>query len=194
MNILTDNITLLKNKMVRISLNVKEQKREKIEIVSDSYQIPFLEGLTKKTIIAGRNRVNLYYLNCSCKIYRLNVKKYPRRDLRRICNHLYTKLFSEAENNLDELSKLMLHNQFWFSQTDVRRIKFYKDILYTGFHKDHNIISLFRDQDGWEKFVFEITNNNWRNGLSPLYKENKLNELEKLIAELNNDFLQSLKS
>jgi hypothetical protein len=141
--------------MVRISLNVEEQKREKIEIISDVYQIPYLSGISKKTLNSGRNRVNLYSLSCSCKVYRQNVKMYPKRDIRRVCKHLYDKLFSEADQLLDGLSNMLLHNQFWFGQSHVKKVMFYNHILYIGFHKAENIISFFVNQDGLKKFLYD---------------------------------------
>ncbi|MCU0406022.1 MAG: hypothetical protein MUE91_03850 [Ignavibacteriaceae bacterium] len=170
--------------MVRISLNVEEQKREKIEITSDVYQIPYLSGISKKTIKTSRNGVNLYSLSCSCKVYRQNVKLYPRRDIRRVCKHLYEKLFSEADHLLDELSKMLLHNQFWFGQSNVKKVLFYKRVVFIGFHKVGNIVSFFVDQDGWKKYLYESDLNTWLESSMPFDNDLLNTELANLSKEL----------
>jgi hypothetical protein len=165
---------------------VEDQKREKIEIISDVYQLPKLEGMTKKTIIAGRNRVNLYYLSCSCKEYRQSVKNYPRRDIRRICKHLYVKIFAEAESSLDSLSKMLLHNQFWFGQKSVKKIKFYDEIIYAGLHKVNNIASIFKsDDEHHKKYIFDLIVEDWANDDKP-FSQPEMNEgLVEFLLKLN---------
>jgi hypothetical protein len=170
--------------MKKISLNVEEQKREKIEIISDVYQIPYISGITKKTIKTGRNQVNLYYLNCSCKEFRQNVKMYPRRDIRRVCKHLYEKLFSEADHLLDELSKMLLHNQFWFGQSNVKKVLFYKQVVYIGFHKVGNIVSFFVDQEGWKKYLYDSELNTWLGSSLPFDNDLITEQLANLSKEL----------
>ena len=175
--------------MVKISLNVEEQKREKIEIISEVYQLPKLEGVTKKTIITGRNRVNLYYLNCSCKTYRQNAKMYPRRDIRRICKHIYAKLFAEAESSLDSLTRMLLHNQFWFGQSAVKKVKFHNEIIYIGIHKLLKFVSVIQSfEDKCNKHIYDLPKDEWANGEKP-FEEDKLNDdcqvLIKNIAEMN---------
>ena len=173
--------------MKKISLNIVEQKREKIEIISDVYQLPKWKEVTKKTFIVGRNRVNLYYLNCSCKEYRQNVKLYPRRDIRRICKHLYAKLFAEAEISIDSLSKMLLHNQFWFGQKSVKKIKFYDEIIYVGLHKVNNIVSIYKsDVEHYKKYVFDIIIEDWANDDKPFDDSIINDECIKLIKELSN--------
>ena len=175
--------------MVKISLDIVEQKREKIEIISDIYQIPHISGITKRTIITGRNRVNLYYLNCSCKLYRQNVKLYPRRDIRRICKHLYVKLFAEAENSIDSLSKMLLHNQFWFGQLHVKKALFYNHVVYIGFHKAGNISSFFLDHGGWKKYLYDSELNTWSDSSMPF--DNDLMNAE--LANLSKKLYQQIK-
>ena len=112
------------HKPPKISLDVKNQLRENIEVISEYYCLQKLDGISKRTITAGINKVNLFNLSCTCKEHRASVTIYSRRDIRRVCRHLYSKLFSEAEDKIDDLSKLILHNQFWFGQTNVKKILF----------------------------------------------------------------------
>lgn len=175
----------MSHKFVKISLNVSEQKREDIELISDYYKIPRIEGVSKKTIITGRNRVNLFSLSCSCKDHRLNVAIYPKRDIRRICKHLYAKLFSDLEDKLDELTKLLLHNQFWFGQTQVKKIFFYGDDLYIGFYADRNFISIYKKNEKWHKYIFDTVINEWKDLNTPFdqYELNK--KLVSIIKQLD---------
>ena len=176
--------------MVKISLNEEEQKREKIEIIDDVYQIPKLEGTTKKAIVTGRNKVNLHYLNCSCAQYRQSAGKYPRRDIRRVCKHLYAKLFSEVESNLDSLTKMLLHNQFWFGQYSVKKIKFYDEMILVGLHKKHQIVSVFKTtNDTYSKFIFDLLIDGWANDEKPFDDQKKNTECIKLIKELSETHL-----
>jgi hypothetical protein len=170
--------------MTKISLNVEEQKREKIEIISDVYQIPYLSGISKRTIKTGRNRVNLYYLNCSCKVYRENVKLYPKRDVRRVCKHLYEKLFSEADHRLDELSRMLLHNQIWFGQSNVKKVMFHKHVVYIGFHKTRNFVSIFINRGGWKKYLYDYKLNSWLDFSKPFDNDLMNSELTDLSNEL----------
>lgn len=175
----------MNRKSVKISLDMVDQSRENIEVVSEYYSLPKLEGVSKRSIITGRNKVNLYSLSCSCKDHRASVTIYPKRDIRRICKHLYNKLFSELEDKLDDLTKLLLHNQFWFGQTNVKKIFFYKSSLYIGLHGAGNIISVFLKKDKWEKFVYDFVLNQWVNSLKPFDDEILLNQLTEFIVTLN---------
>jgi hypothetical protein len=172
-------------KLVKISLDSDEQKRENVEVISDCYCLPSFEGITKKAIVIGRHKVNLFNLNCSCKDFRTNVKLFPKRDVRRICKHLYAKLFSETENKLDELTKILLHNQFWFGQTNVKRIRFYNQDLYVGLHRAGSIISVFKEVDSWQKYLYDFVLDEWLNSSMPFDSPDLNNELTSLIKELN---------
>jgi hypothetical protein len=175
----------LNHRLVKISLDVIDQSRENIEVVSEYYSLPKYEGVSKRSIVTGRNKVNLFNMSCSCKDYRASVTNYPKRDLRRICRHLYAGLFKELEDKLDDLTKLLLHNQFWFGQTHVKKILIYDFMLYIGLHGAGSTISFFVQKDKWEKFVFDIVLNEWMNSLKPFEDEILLNKLTEFIKTLN---------
>jgi hypothetical protein len=173
------------HKLPKISLDVNSQSRENIEVISEYYSLPALVGVSKQSITAGRNKVNLFNLSCSCKDYRASVSVYARRDIRRVCKHIYSKLFSEVEDKLDDLSKLILHNQFWFGQTNVKKIFFYNMELYVGLHRNSKIISVFLKKEIWDKYVFDIVLKDWIN-LNKPFDDNQLqNELIKFIIMLD---------
>ena len=181
-----NSLSVLINRIPKILLDELEQKREKIEIISDFYQIPHVDGTTKRSIIAGRNIVNLYYLNCQCKEYRLNVKKYPKRDIRRICNHLYIKLFTEDKVKIDDLTKILLLNQFWFGQNCVIKVRFFYNDIFVCMHKDKNIFSILTKSENWNKFVFDIRSDIWIDNKTP-FDNNEMNvEVKILIKRLSN--------
>ena len=67
----------------------KDNGDNDITLIKTSYLVPIFKGIPKTTFNYNRNKVNLHFLNCSCKEYRENIKLYPLRDIRRICKHIF---------------------------------------------------------------------------------------------------------
>jgi len=96
-------------------------------------------------------------------------------------------LFAEAENNIDSLSKMLLHNQFWFGQKSIKKIKFYDEIIYVGLHKVNNIVSIYKsDDEHHKKYVFDLIVEDWANDDRPFVDSIRNDECIKLIKELSN--------
>lgn len=111
-----------------------------------SYRIPKMEILLRKDIISSGRKVNLYHLNCTCKKYRETVKITIQRDYRRICVHLYQKLYDYYWQEIDDLTRLILENSFLFGQNMLYRVKNENNEAFLGLNEicDVGFLYLFR--------------------------------------------------
>lgn len=138
-----------------------EIDKENIPFESESYRIPLVKSITKKNFIVGRNKVNLRYLQCSCGNYRANVKYYPKRDIRRICKHIYTVFSNEGSKYYDQLSKNLLDAKFWFGQKYVYKSLIEDVEVFIGFDKKFakTIIHLLDEE--WRRYMFSFKDKIW---------------------------------
>lgn len=155
-----------------------------IEIIDVSYMVPVIEGITKRTYLMGNYRLNLYYLQCTCPAYKNSLKIYPKRDIRRICKHLYFKLVTTTALGDDSLVKMLLDNRFWLLEKDLLKLRLDNELIYIGFSDSTEMVGVYRYHSSWKRFSFNLLLRNWTNGLMP-FKEVELNgTLEKFIVQM----------
>ncbi len=152
----------------------------KIEIIDKTYILPTVSNASKKSLTLDKHKINLFYLQCSCLDFRESVKRYPRRDIRRICKHLYYKIITQLENEVDPLTKMLLDNKFWMHETAVHKIKFEKQIIYLGFYNNEKIVNVYKYTDKWRQYQYNTLKNYWINDLAP-FSNGQLNRILELF-------------
>ncbi|MFZ1518318.1 MAG: hypothetical protein WAU11_06070 [Ignavibacteriaceae bacterium] len=143
---------------------------KEITLSKKNFLIPTLKGMPKTYHYYNRNKVNPYYLNCTCKEYRDSIKLYPLRDIRRMCKHIFFVLTRDFSARIDSLTNLLLEHQFWKKITDVYEINFNSEKLYLSFNKEYKFVLVYRKQVEWKFYTFFPSNDIWDNNLPP-YKE-----------------------
>jgi hypothetical protein len=148
----------------------KAKVNKEIVILRNNFLIPVLKGIPKTYAYYNKNKVNPYYLNCSCKEYRDNIKKYPLRDLRRICKHIFFILIRDHTERMDSLTKLLMEDHFWEKISEVFEISYNSEKLYISFTSDLQFIHVYRKIIEWKFYTYLPKKNSWENNLPP-YKE-----------------------
>jgi hypothetical protein len=173
----------------------KVEEDKEIVLTKTNFLIPILKGIPKTYSYYNKNKVNPYYLNCSCKEYRDNIKMYPLRDLRRMCKHIFFILIRVHTERMDGLTKLLMEHRFWEKISEVIEINFNSEKLYISFASDLQFIRVYRKILEWKFYNYLPKKNSWENNLPP-YKELENNSylsnfLKKIISA---DFQNHLNS
>ena len=121
-----------------------------------AYMIPKLDFVLKKDILSSGKKVNLHYLNCTCKIYRDAVKYTKPRDYRRVCKHIYRKLVDYYGDDIDDLTKLILDSNFWYDQKILFKIVKENKTAYVGVDADYSKQFVYIFKKKWKLISLEI--------------------------------------
>jgi hypothetical protein len=152
------------NKDIMINGNEIDYKIEDFE-----YILPYLPVHTKRVILLFKCKVNLYYVTCSCKTYRENIKFYPRRDYRRLCSHIVNNLLKEENFQLDSFTKLLLENYLWTGKEHLKKLKFnsdlYSDEIILG--TNDNKLSIYLKEHNWVRYSLQYNGSYWLNNKYP---------------------------
>jgi hypothetical protein len=170
--------------------SVLVSKEQELLILDTSYKIDIIKSLPKTSARVNNHSVNVYYLSCSCKSFRSSIKLFPKRDIRRICKHLFLAISSGYIEKYDDLTKLMIESKFWYSHEDILKIKIGKEILYLAFSYEKEIVNLIIKRNDWNLFTFDITNKVWKKSISDLFIKSD----EKLIKDFILRFYNSKKN
>lgn len=146
-----------------------------MEIIKNVYDveyfIPLFKDITKKTFVYGRNRVNLHYLNCSCKIFRQKAGRYKRRDYRRICKHIYFFISIHLNEKLDEFSRLILETQFWYGTFDLKKMEINQEEIFFGINMDSQKIFFLQKTQNWSRLIYDLEKSCWQDEKQHLHLE-----------------------
>jgi hypothetical protein len=138
------------------------QLKSDVKIEEDySYIIPVVKGISKKTSVCRNCRINLFYLTCSCKVYRERVKKYKRRDLRRICKHIYYTISSETAEYYNELTKILIETHFWFALQKITRLTAGDEEIYIGFTENSHNVNIIAKEENWKRYIYDVKDSKW---------------------------------
>jgi hypothetical protein len=167
---------------------------KEILILKNNFLIPIKKGLPKSFAYYNRNKINPYYLNCTCKEYRESIKLYPLRDLRRICKHIFFILIRDYADRIDGLTKLLLEHRFWDKITDVYEISIQNEKLYISFDKHFKFIRVYRKNSEWKFYTFIPNKKMWENDLPP-YKTTDINsQLSQFLLNIQTFAIKSNKA
>ncbi len=153
----------------------------KISIISDHYLIPVIKGLTKNSHSVGKFNVIPYSFSCTCKIYRQNIKLYQKRDLRRVCKHVFSVINSMYNDKLDDLTKMLLEHHFWFQINSIIEIKLGKENLFVSFSKARDFFFIYKKNSHWKSYKYFISTKTWENSIPPFKHISQNSFLEEFI-------------
>jgi len=128
-------------------------------------------------------KINPYFLNCTCKEYKNRIKMFPRRDLRRICKHIFAVIMRDFESRIDPLSKVLMEHQFWEKISEVYQIKFMDELIYLSFDEKMSFLYVYRRKTNWKFYKYYPKKKVWANEMLP-FRENSQNDF--LVDFLNN--------
>lgn len=154
-------------------------------IKKKNYTIKMFESFPKKTVMLWGKSLNPYYFNCSCKDYRALAKKYPRRDLRRMCKHLFTYLSKYQFENIDTLTKIIIEHKFWYKINNVIELEINKHSFYLGYTIDFEIFFVYIPSDLPIFYSYNCTLRQWRDNNEPFADSEVKRTFIKFIHRLN---------
>lgn len=157
---------------------------EKIYSLGHSYLIPKLKNIVNESVQNPKYKLNAFHLTCSCKIYRERAKLYPKRDLRRLCKHLFSEILTNYSNELDPLTKLLVETYFWFGRQLLYKINFSKSEVFFCYKKPIERIYIFAHNNNWQRYIYNYIEDYWDSQFNPNNDMTLILKIKKQI-ELN---------
>lgn len=130
---------------------IKYYEPIKLPIPEYSHQLPEFPSWTNRTRKIQEETINLYSLTCTCADYneRLFLNK---RDIRKVCRHLYLGFLKHRDSILDELSKLLLDQQRKYGVEQLYKLD---DITFLGTQAKSHWIKIYTLQnESWRHYSY----------------------------------------
>lgn len=126
------------------------------------YILPLLPISAKRTVLRGNHKINAYYVTCSCVTHRRFIKQYPKRDIRRVCRHLYQLYQESYYDYFDELTRKMLDTQFWFQTRNYFRLTSEIGVIHLMWNdNDKRIFAHIMKNFNCCRFIYEQQQSLW---------------------------------
>lgn len=174
---------------ILIDLTGKERETLNIKIaltiLKKNFTLKLYDVIQKKSAILAGKSLSPHYYTCSCKDYRMSAEIYPKRDLRRICKHIFTYISKYHFDDIDLITRTFLEHKFWYKISNVIEVELDKKIFFIGYTKDFEIFNVYLP---WNLPVFYSYNciiKKWEDFAEP-FQEKDLNiTITKFIHRLN---------
>jgi hypothetical protein len=160
---------------------------EKYFSLSHSYLLPWKDDILNETKQISKYKYNAHHLTCSCKDYRERTKLYPKRDLRRLCKHLYGSLLTEHISKLDQLTKLLIETNFWLGRQLFFKVRESKEEFYFTITIPTEKIYVFLKNGQWLRYEYSLSEDFWVNNIYPRNYDKLVSKIKKFISK-NLDF------
>lgn len=142
----------------------REEYKMAIEAELYIHEIPLLPSWTNKQYKSQGYVQNLYHLSCDCPDYVEKKRKYrAKRDVRRLCRHLYWKLTQTAAKDfIDDLSRefsraVAIHGIDKFLKKNMNG-----NIVYLGFKDGNHWINVYVNENGeWKRYSYNLKQRRW---------------------------------
>ncbi|QQS35320.1 MAG: hypothetical protein IPM56_13845 [Ignavibacteriales bacterium] len=157
-------------------------------LLDTSYKIELNKTFPKYKTRISNHAVDVYYLYCTCKTYRESIKKYPKRDIRRICKHLFLAISSKFIDRYDELTKLLIESKFWYSHNEIFKLSLNNEIIYIAFSFEKELANLFLKRNEWQLFPFDINTKDWKKDVSSSLAETEIKLIKNFILRFYKDW------
>lgn len=165
-------------------------KSPKLIILENSFKIEINKQIPKIKIRVNNHAVNAYYFNCTCKAYRESILKYPKRDIRRMCKHLFLAISAEHIDKYDALTRLMIESKFWYGYNSIVKAKYLNKEFYLAFSSERDVVNIFVYHEEWRLLIYDIGTKNWQKKNS----ETLSGEEEGVIIKFASKYLNKLRS
>lgn len=156
-----------------------------VNIINKNFIIKDYKFFPRSKININRNNVILKNLTCTCKNYKNVEIKYPKRDLRRVCKHIYIALAKNCIDKMDSLEAMILNHKFWYKLINVIEIEIKDEKLLIGYSYDFEIFYIYVLNKPENYFTYNSSLNIWKENLPP-YNHKLLNKtLEWFLKRLS---------
>lgn len=159
---------------------------EKYYNLGHSYILPINHEILNETKQTSKCKYNAHYLSCSCKEFIERTKLYPKRDLRRLCKHLYFSLLTDHATHLDHLTRLLIETNFWFGRQILFKSKVGKHDFYFSMSIPIDKIYVFLKNDKWQKYEYSLSEDFWVDNIYPNNYDKLTLKIKKIIVETIN--------
>lgn len=143
-----------------------------------SHVLPALPDWTDKEYKCKEEIVNLFNLTCTCREYKLKSRKYPHRDIRGLCIHIFTKIkHSKAKEHLDQLSFMLLQNAAVFGEKYLLKGSMEGKYIYIGVTPRNEWINIYtqfpvyynlgKKDETYFKYSYSVKQDRWAYGTYP---------------------------
>jgi hypothetical protein len=154
---------------------------EKYYAIGCSYILPLSDTILNETKSISKYKYNTNHLTCSCKAYRDRTKLYPRRDLRRLCKHLYLSLLTNHITDMDSLTKLLVETNLWFGRKILFKSKNGDSDFYFCLTIPVDKIYVFVKNNTWHRYEYGFKEDYWSNNLYPHNYDKLVVKIKKVI-------------
>ncbi len=154
-------------------------------ILKKNYILKIHNTIPKKTAIIAGKSINPHYYTCSCKDYRMNADKYPKRDFRRICKHLFIYLSKYYFEEINLLTRTILEHKFWYRIFNVIEVGIEKNIFYMGYTADFELFNIYIPSNLPDFYSYNCSLKKWKNFEEPFPDSELNNAIVKLMHRLN---------
>lgn len=150
-----------------------------------NFIIKLTNSIPKKTVTLAGKSLNPHYITCSCKDYRMSVEIYPKRDLRRVCKHLFLYISKYYFEDIDPLTRTLLEHRFWYKINNVIEVEIDKNIFHIGYTQDFEIFHIYLPSDIPLFYSYNSQIKKWKDMDEPFHKAELNITLTKFIHRLN---------
>lgn len=154
-------------------------------IKKKNFVVKTFESIPKKTVTVGGRSLNPHYFTCSCKDYRESAKKYPLRDLRRMCKHLFTYISKYHFQDMDLITRTLLEHKFWYKINNAFEIEINKNIIYISYTNDFEIFFVYLPSNLPVYYSYNCILKQWRDNNEPFLDQDVKRSLVKFIHRIN---------
>lgn len=163
---------------------IKQKKRDEVKrkIKLGEYLIPSLPVWTNRIYLSKEFKINLFKLECTCDDYKKRSKFFKKRDVRKVCRHIYWKLIStQVKEELDDLTKLMLEAVHKYGVKYIYKVPFVSTDIYFGFSDDEKWLNVYAkdNYDRWRKWGYNVLEHRWSYNSKPINHEEIKYEIQK---------------
>ncbi len=174
---------------ILIDLTGKEQsilnQELRPNIVRKNFALNKFSLIPKKSIAFAGKLINPHYYTCSCKDYRSYAEKYPKRDLRRICKHLFIYLSKNHFEDIDLVSRILLEHKFWYKIINVFELEINNVKILIGYTKDFEIFHIYIPPKLPVFYSYNSSLKKWKNADEPPLDSEINFALKKFLNRLN---------
>lgn len=117
-----------------------------------SHQFPVFPIWTNRNRKIQGQTINLFLLSCTCEVYKERELKYFDRDIRKTCIHLYYGFERHRNKILDDLSKLLLDQQYKYGVEQLYKLD---DETFLGTKPGSEWIKIYKPRDSrWTHYSY----------------------------------------
>ncbi len=120
---------------------------------------------TDRIYYSGEYSQNLFHLECTCENFAKKRNVFNKKDVRRICKHLYWKLSNQ--NLVDKLTLLLSFDSVYFGYKKMVKLNYEKGFVIASYKEGSSWINIYNKEKEWKKFGYGINQKRWSYNSKP---------------------------